>query len=126
MALVKVVSQFDPPQYTCIEMDISDVGSIYNLGGQIFNSSSHDLWFQTQTLNQLCNGNLIFPSISYYFYIPIIFDYLEFHCPTEAMKLGQFFFHENNLFSNMDLNSMKLSITSPYQTDMLSSTKIVA
>ena len=28
-----------------------------------------------------------FPSISYYFYIPKIFDYLEFHCPTEE-KIG--------------------------------------
>ena len=28
-----------------------------------------------------------FPSISYYFYIPKNFDYLEFHCPTEE-KIG--------------------------------------
>ena len=27
--------------------------------------------------------NKVFPSISYYFYIPKIFDYLKFHCPTE-------------------------------------------
>ena len=26
-------------------------------------------------------GNTFFPSISYYFHIPKIFDYLEFHCP---------------------------------------------
>ena len=28
-----------------------------------------------------------FPSISYHFYIPKKFDYLEFHCPTEE-KIG--------------------------------------
>ena len=30
---------------------------------------------------------ILFPSISYYFYIPKNFDYLEFHCPTEE-KIG--------------------------------------
>ena len=48
-----------------------------------------------------------FPSISDYFYIPIIFDYLHIHCPTVLWQLGQFFFHENNFFSNMVLNSLK-------------------
>jgi hypothetical protein len=41
-----------------------------------------------------------FPSISYYFHIPIIFDYLDFHCPTEVavgtiifpVRVEQFFF----------------------------------
>ena len=66
MTLVKVVSQFDPPQYSCIKMNISGVGSIYNLGGQIFNWSP-DLWFQTQTFNQLSNGNLNF-------YVKILFN----------------------------------------------------
>ena len=31
---------------------------------------------------------LTFPSISYYFHIPIIFDYLNIHCPAEVMAVG--------------------------------------
>ena len=33
-----------------------------------------------------------FPSISDYFYIPIIFDHFNIHCPTEAMVVGTIFF----------------------------------
>jgi hypothetical protein len=33
-----------------------------------------------------------FPSISYYFHIPIIFDYLDIHCPTEVMAVGTIIF----------------------------------
>ena len=37
-------------------------------------------------------GNINFPSISYYFHIPIIFDYLDIHCPTEVMAVGTMIF----------------------------------
>ena len=33
-----------------------------------------------------------FLSISYYFHIPIIFDYLDIHCPTEVMAVGTIIF----------------------------------
>jgi hypothetical protein len=33
-----------------------------------------------------------FPSISYYFRIPIIFDFLDFHCPTEVMAVRTIIF----------------------------------
>ena len=35
---------------------------------------------------------LTFPSISYYFHIPIIFDYLDIHCPTEVLAVGTIIF----------------------------------
>ena len=38
-----------------------------------------------------CEDN-IFPSISDYFHIPIIFDYLDFHCPTEVLAVGTIIF----------------------------------
>ena len=52
--------------------------------------------------NEMSISKSYFPSISDYFYIPIIFDYLDIHCPTVLWQLGQLFFHENNFFSNMD------------------------
>ena len=70
-----------------------------------------------------------FPSISYYFHIPIIFDYLDIHCPTEVMAVGTIIFPVRVgtiFFPIWTWIHWKLSITSPYQTDMLSSTKIVS
>ena len=61
-----------------------------------------------------------FPSISDYFYIPIIFDHFNIHCPTEAMVVGTIFFpvrvEEQFFFSTIDFNSLS----------ELSSTKIGA
>ena len=69
-----------------------------------------------------------FPSISYYFHIPIIFDFLDIHCPTEVMAVGTIIFPVRVgtiFFPIWTWIHWKLSITSPYQTDLLSSTKIV-
>ena len=55
-----------------------------------------------------------FPSVSYYFHIPIIFDYLDIHCPTEVMAVGTIIFPvrvEEQIFFQYGLSS-----TSPYQS----------
>ena len=61
-----------------------------------------------------------FPSISNYFRIPIIFNFLDFHCPTVLAVGTIFFLTLEHFFSNMDLNYVSLS------DDMFFSTKIVS
>ena len=54
-----------------------------------------------------------FPSISYYFHIPIIFDYLDFHCPTEVMAVGTIIFLvrvEEHFFSNIVVNFLGVQV----------------
>ena len=48
-----------------------------------FNFEKKEKWIWTQ---------YAFPSISYHFRIPIIFDYLDFHCPTEVLAVGTIIF----------------------------------
>ena len=63
-----------------------------------FNFEKKEKWIWTQ---------YAFPSISYHFRIPIIFDYLEFHCPTEVLAVGTIFFPGEQFF---------FPTASPYQT----------
>ena len=61
-----------------------------SLQKRLHTGAPHNSTANLQSLFSCCLGlcrPVSFPSISYYFYIPKNFDYLEFHCPTEE-KIG--------------------------------------
>jgi hypothetical protein len=71
--------------------------------------------------------NLNFPSISYYFHIPIIFDYLDIHCPTEVMSVGTIIFPvrvEEQFFFQYGLQFLESFQVAVLIRVLLSSTKI--
>ena len=75
-----------------------------------------------------CKIIFFFPSISDYFHIPIIFDFLDFHCPFEVFNWNNFFFLTlEHFFSNMDFFNFYLKAfkwKSLSDRVLLSSTKI--
>ena len=63
------------------------------------NSSENQLHFSLHKSHSFPHNGIkkiwkknCFPSISDYFHIPIIFDYFNILCPTEAMTVGTIFF----------------------------------
>ena len=83
--------------------------------------------FFTKTVFFFRQNKKSFPSISDYFHISIIFDYLDFHCNFEVLQLGQLFFHEN-IFklvasdshdTNLDPLNKSLLATTVYSIDYI-------
>ena len=76
--------------------------------------------------SEWASEDISFPSISDYFHIPIIFDYLDIHCPTDVMTVGTIFFPWEQFFFQYGLLQFLLE---SFQVEvlirvLLSSTKI--